>query len=136
GWTKRGAPPGAHIKRSSPRLEAALLALSGRRLRGGLALPIRLAVRGVVVLGRGGDARERLPALGAAYGLVGRLRGRGRVVARLVANLVVARRWLIRRVRPVAGRWVRCLALTPAALGLGLGRWRDGRGRASWPTRL
>src|SRR5437899_630516 len=91
-------------------------------LCGGL---VRLAVRRVVVLGRGLDAGERLPALGAAYGLVVRLRGGGRVVARLVANRVVASRRLIRCVRPVARGCLRRLALAPAPLGLGLWRRRD-----------
>jgi len=68
------------------------LALRGR-LHGGL-VALRLTMRRVVVLGGGGDAGERLLALGARHWLVVRLRGGGRVVARLVAFRGVGGGWL------------------------------------------
>ena len=102
-------------------MEAALLALVGRGLRGWLALFVGLAVRRVVVLGRGLDAGERLPAFGASDWLVVRLRGGGRVVARLVANWVVACGRLVRRLGPSLAGASAVWPLRPRRLAWGFG---------------
>src|SRR6266540_3533828 len=89
---------GSHERSSRPTRDCLSVAREPSLLR---RLLVRLAMRCVVVLGRGLDAGERLPALGAWDWLGVGLPAGGRVVARFVRTLVVV------------GGWLRWLALPP-----------------------